>query len=70
MEDLKKDMEGLKEGLAKLLQEKLPNGEKVVEETHDEEKINVNHDFINFNVRFKTHHMLRFWGIRVALDVL
>ena len=35
----------------------LPNGEKVVEETHDENKINVNHDFINSNVGLKTHHI-------------
>ena len=52
-------MEGLREGLAKLLQEKLPNCEKVVEETHDEKKINVNHDFIEFNVGLKTHHILK-----------
>ena len=38
MEDLKKDMEGLKEGGTKLLQERLPDDEKVVEETHDEKK--------------------------------
>jgi len=30
MEYLKKDMEGLKEGGTKLLQERLPNGKKVV----------------------------------------
>ena len=36
----------------------IPNGEKiVVEETHDEKKINVNHVFINFNVGLKTHHI-------------
>ena len=57
MEYLKKYMEGLKEVLAKLLQEKLPNGEKVVEETHDENKRNVNHDFIDSNVGFKTHNI-------------
>ena len=50
-------MEGLKEGLTKLLQERLPNGEKVVEKTHDENKRNVNHDFINSNVGIKTHHV-------------
>ena len=50
-------MEGLKEGLEKLLQEKLPNGEKVVEETHDENKRNVNHDFIDFNIRLNTHNI-------------
>ena len=57
MEDLKKYIEDLKEGLKNLLQEELPNGEKVVEETHDEKKINVNHDFIDSNVGFKTHNI-------------
>ena len=33
MEDLKN---GLKEDLTKVLQEMLPNGEKVLDETHDE----------------------------------
>ena len=42
--------------MEKLLQEKLPNGEKVVEETHDENKINFNRDFIDSNVRLKNHH--------------
>ena len=50
-------MEGLKEGLTKLIQEIIPNGEKVVDETHDENKINVNRDFINSNVGLKTHHI-------------
>ena len=50
-------MEGLKEGLTKLLPENIPNGEKVVEETHDENKINVNHDFINSNIGLNTHHI-------------
>ena len=45
--DLKVDMEGLKEGLKNLIQEMIPNGEKIVQETHDEKKININHDFIN-----------------------
>ena len=34
-----------------------PNGEKIVEETHDENKINVNRDFINSNVEGKNHHI-------------
>ena len=55
--DLKVDMEGLKEGLTKLIQEMIPNGEKVVQETHDENKINVNRDFINSNVGLNTHHI-------------
>ena len=50
MEDLKKEMEGLKEGGTKLLQERPPNDEKVVKETHDAKKINVNHDFIESNI--------------------
>ena len=59
--DLKADMEGLKEGLKEgltnLIQEMIPNGKKIVEETHDEKKINVNRDFINSNVGLKTHHI-------------
>ena len=38
MGDLKKYMEGLKEGGTKLVQERPPNDENVVEETHDEKK--------------------------------
>ena len=34
-----------------------PNGENIVEETHDEKKINVNRDFINSNFGLKTHHI-------------
>ena len=34
-----------------------PNGEKIVEETHDENKINVNRDFINSNFSGKNHHI-------------
>ena len=43
--------------LTKLIQEIFPNGEKIGEETHDEKKINVSHDFINSNVRWKNHHI-------------
>jgi len=35
---LKVDMECLKEGLTKLLQEILPNGDKVLDETRDDNK--------------------------------
>ena len=45
--DRKANMEGLKEGFTNMIQEMVPNGESIVEETHDEKKINVNHDFIN-----------------------
>ena len=33
------------------------NGEKVVKETHDVNKRNVIHDFIDSNVASKTHHI-------------
>ena len=35
----------------------IPNGEKVVQETHAEKKITINRDFINSNVGLKTHHI-------------
>jgi len=35
----------------------LPNGEKVEEEIHDENKRNVNHDFIDSNVGLETQHI-------------
>ena len=50
-------MEELKINLNKLLQEMGTNGERVVKETHDENKINVNHDFIDSNVGLKNHHV-------------
>ena len=50
-------MEELKINLNKLLQEMVTNGESVVKETHDENKRNVNHDFIDSNVGFKTRHL-------------
>ena len=37
----------------------IPNGGNIIEETHDEKKINVNHDFINSNVGWKNHHILK-----------
>ena len=57
MEDMKNDIKADMEGLTKLIQEMIPNGEKIVEETHDEKKLNVNHDFINLIVGWKTHHI-------------
>ena len=57
MEGFKEDMEGLNEGLSKLIPKMIPDGEKIVEETHDENKINVNRDFIKSNVGLKTHHI-------------
>jgi len=57
IEYLKKDMEVLKGGVANFPQEMLPNGEKLVEETHDENKRNVSHDFMESNIGLKTHHV-------------
>ena len=54
---IKDKMEDLKIDLTKLLQEMLTNGERVVKETHDENKRNVNHDFIDSNFGLKTHHI-------------
>ena len=47
---LKTDMADLKTDLTNFLQEILTNGEKVVKETHDVNKRNVNHDSIDSNV--------------------
>ena len=38
MEDMKNDLKADMEGLTKLIQEMIFNGEKVVQETHDEKK--------------------------------
>ena len=42
----KKDMEGWKEGLTKFLQERLPNGEKVVDKSQNENIEDVNNENI------------------------
>src|SRR6202140_2579599 len=55
--DLKKNMDELKINMNKLLQEMVTKGERVVKETHDENKRNVNHDSIESNVGSKTHHI-------------
>ena len=57
MENMKNDLKADMEGLTKLIQEMFPNGENIVEETHGEERINVNHDFIKSNVGGKNHHI-------------
>ena len=54
IDDLKID---LKTDLSNFLQEILTNGEMVVKETHDANKRNLNHDFIDSNVGSKTHHI-------------
>ena len=50
-------MEELKINMNKLLQEMVTNGERVLKETHDKNKRNVNHDSIDSNVGSKTHHI-------------
>jgi len=57
MENMKNDLKEDMEGLTKLIQEMFPNGEKIVEGTHNGNKINVNRDFINSNVGGKNHHI-------------
>ena len=57
MDDLKIELKTDMDELKKLLQERVTNGERVVKETHDENKRNVNHDFIDSNVGSKTHHI-------------
>ena len=58
MEDMKNDLKANMEGLmTRLIQEMIPNGGKIVEETHDENKINVNRCFKNSNVGLKNHHI-------------
>jgi len=59
MEVFKVDMDMMNvklEALTKLLQERLPSGDKVIHENHDEEERNMNYDFSDFKVGFKTHH--------------
>ena len=48
--DLKTNMDRLKIIMNKLLQEMVTNGERVVIETHDDNKRNVNHDSTESNV--------------------
>ena len=57
MENMKNDLNSHMEGLTKLIQQMFPNAENIVEETHDENKININRDFINSNVSRKNHHI-------------
>ena len=56
MDGMDDKMEELKINLNKLLQEMVTNGERVVKETRDENKRNVNHDIKDSNVGLKTHH--------------
>ena len=55
--NIKGNMEYLKIDLTKFIQEMPTNGKRIVKETHDENKINFNRDFIDSNVGLKTHHV-------------
>lgn len=55
--NIKGDMEILKEGLKKLLQERLPSGDKVFHETMMRKKMNVNCYVRDFNFGLKTDHI-------------
>ena len=57
MKNMKNDLKADIEDLTKLIQEMFPNGEKIVEEPHDEKKIKVYRYFINSNVGGKNHHI-------------
>ncbi len=50
-------MEGLKEGLTKLLLKRLPGSDKVIHENHDEDKRNINFNFRESNVGFNNDHI-------------
>ena len=50
-------IEGLKEGLEKLLEERLLSGDKVNHERRDEEERNMNYDFRDSNDVFKNQHI-------------
>ena len=57
MDGMDDKMEEMKTNIKKLLQEMVTKGERVVKETQDENKRNVNHDSIDSNVGSKTHHI-------------
>ena len=59
MENMKNDLKADMKVLTKLIQKMFPNGGRIVEETHEENKINANHDFINSNVGRKNHHITK-----------
>ena len=66
-EVLKANMKGLKEGVNFFLEKRLPNYDKVVHETHDENKRNLNHGFRNSNFGLKSNqipniYMRKFYG--------
>ena len=45
------------DGLERLLLERLPRGENVSHETHDEEKRNMNHEWRDSNFGLKMNHI-------------
>jgi len=57
LKGLKGDMEELKHSLERLLLERLPRGENVSHETHDEEKRNMPRDWRDSNFGLKMNHI-------------
>ena len=60
MEAFKVDMNARNaklEGLKTLLQERIPDSDKVIHENHYEDKRNMNYYFRDSNVEFKKHHI-------------
>lgn len=55
--DIKVDIKGDMEFFTKLLQERLPSGDKISQETHEQKKRNVNYDFRDSNFGLKTNHI-------------
>ena len=47
-------IERLKEGLEKLLEERIPNGDKVIHENHDGDKRNMKYDFRDSKLGLRT----------------
>ena len=45
------------DGLERLLMERLPKGDNVSHETHDDDKRNMNRDWRDFNFGLKTNHI-------------
>ena len=70
MNGMDANMEELKINLNNLLQEMVTNGERVLKQTHDENKINVNHDFIVFLGKLVTLRDASPLGLEANLETI
>ena len=57
LKGLKGDIQYLKEGLTKFLQEGIPRSDKISHEIHDENKQNIHHEFRYLNLGSKTNYI-------------